>query len=210
MPRAWIVGLPLVALLLGLFVGNVLGPRWQLQRQYRERERQEKEHLAQLGQCLQLERWSLEREVDGGLLVRAAVRAGREGRVALDAHADQGNDGSQDLPTAPHALRGASRPSLKRPRVRPDRLRQGNDEILVPDVQRGPLLPAMVRAGEEVTLERHLRRVRPGDPDAISLRFSCRPPGPAGIFGVVEYATGVAREGSDGFGNVVRPLPPAR
>ena len=155
--------------------GTCSGPRWQLQRQYRDRERQEKEHLAQLGQCLQLERWSLEREVDGGLLVRAAVRAGREGRVALDAHADQ-----------------------------------GNDEILVPDVQRGPLLPAMVRAGEEVTLERHLRRVRPGDPDAISLRFSCRPPGPAGIFGVVEYATGVAREGSDGFGNVVRPLPPAR
>ena len=175
MPRAWIVGLPLVALLLGLFVGNVLGPRWQLQRQYRERERQEKEHLAQLRQCLQLERGSLEREADGGVMVRAAVRPGREGRVALDAHADQ-----------------------------------GADEILVPDVQRGPMLPAMVRAGEEVTLERQLRRIRPGDPDAISLRFSCRPPGPVGIFGVVEYATGVAKEGSDGFGNVVRPLPPAR
>jgi hypothetical protein len=68
----------------------------------------------------------------------------------------------------------------------------------------------MVRAGEEITLERQLRRIRPGDPDAISLRFSCRPPGPVGIFGVVEYATGVAKEGSDGFGNVVRPLPPAR
>src|SRR5262247_2763621 len=175
MPRAWIVGVPLVVLLLGLFVGTVLGPRVQLQRQYRERERQQKEHLAQLGQCLQLERWSLEREKDGGVLVQAAVRAGREGRLALDAHADQ-----------------------------------GDDEILVPDVQRAPLLPAIVRAGEAITLERHLRRVRPGDPDAISLRFSCRPPGPAGIFGVVEYATGVAKEGSDGFGNVVRPLPPAR
>jgi len=103
------------------------------------------------------------------------VRAGREGRLALDAHADQ-----------------------------------GSDEVLVPDVQRAPLLPAPVRAGEELVLERHLRRVRPGDPDAISLRFSCRPPGPVGVFGVVEYATGVTREGSDGFGNVVRPLPPSR
>ena len=175
MPRPWIVGLPLVALLLGLLVGQVVGPRLQMQRQLRERERQEKEHLAQLGQCLQLERWSLVREADGGAVVRAAVRAGREGRVALDAHADQ-----------------------------------GSDEVLVPDVQRAPLLPALVRAGEAIILERHLRRVRPGDPDAISLRFSCRPPGPAGIFGVVEYATGVTREGSDGFGNVVRPLPPAR
>jgi len=175
MPRAWIVGVPLVALLLGLFAGSVLGPRWELQRRYRERERQEKEHLAQLGQCLQLDRWSLVREKDGGVLVRAEVRVGREGRLALDAHADE-----------------------------------GSDEILVPDVQRAPMLPALVRAGEEIILERHLRRVRPGDPDAISLRFSCRPPGPVGIFGVVEYATGVAREGSDGFGNVVRPLPPAR
>ena len=67
---------------------------------------------------------------------------------------------------------------------------------------------------EVVELTRSLVRIRsvyrPGDPDAISLRFSCRPPGPVGIFGVVEYATGVTREGSDGFGNVVRPLPPAR
>lgn len=175
MPRPWIIGVPLVALLLGLFVGNVLGPRLQLQRQLRDRELQQKEHLARLGQCLQLERWNLERDTDGGMVVRAEVRAGREGRLALDAHADQ-----------------------------------GSDEVLVPDVQRAPLLPALVRAGQELVLERHLRRLRPGDPDAISLRFSCRPPGPVGIFGVVEYATGVTREGSDGFGNVVRPLPPAR
>ncbi|HZX43923.1 MAG TPA: hypothetical protein VFE93_18945 [Myxococcaceae bacterium] len=175
MPRPWIFGLPLVALLLGLFAGTVLGPRQQLKRQLREREEQERKHLAQVGACLQLERWSIDREGDGGLVVRAAVRAGREGRLALDAHADL-----------------------------------GSDEVLVPDVQRAPLLPELVHGGQEVTLERHLRRVRPGDPDAISLRFSCRPPGPKGIFGVVEYATGVAREGSDGFGNVVRPLPPAR
>jgi len=175
MPRPWIIGVPLVALLLGLFVGNVLGPRLQMLRQLRERERQQKEHLARLGQCLQLERWNLERDRDGGMVVRAEVRAGREGRVALDAHADQ-----------------------------------GSDEVLVPDVQRAPLLPAAVRAGEELVLERHLRRLRPGEPDAISLRFSCRPPGPVGIFGVVEYATGVTREGSDGFGNVVRPLPASR
>ncbi len=173
MPRPWIFGLPLVALLLGLFVGNVLGPRLQMQRQLREREEQEKEHLAALGACLQLERWSLEREADGGAVVRATVLAGREGRLALDAHADQ-----------------------------------GSDEVLVPDVQTAPLLPALVQVGERVRLERHLRRVRRGDPDAISLRFSCRPPGPRGIFGVVEYATGVTREGPDGFGNVVRPLPP--
>ena len=158
MPRPWIVGLPLVALLLGLFVGNVLGPRWQLQRQLRERERQETVRLEELGACLRLERWSLDREPDGGVLVRAAVLAGREGRLALDAHADL-----------------------------------GSDEVLVPDVQKSPLLPARVQQGEAVTLERHLRRVRPGDPDAISLRFSCRPPGPRGIFGVVEYATGVTR-----------------
>jgi len=175
MPRPWIFGLPLVALLLGLFVGTVVGPRAQLRRQLRDRERQQKEHLAQLGECLQLERWNLARDTDGGMVVRAEVRAGREGRVALDAHADQ-----------------------------------GSDEVLVPDVQRAPLLPALVRAGDELVLERHLRRIRPGDPDAISLRFSCRPPGPVGIFGVVEYATGVTGEGSDGFGNVVRPLPPAR
>ena len=175
MPRPWIIGVPLVALLLGLLVGTVLGPRLQLKRQLHDREVQEKDHLARLGQCLQLEGWNLQRDTDGGMLVRAEVRAGREGRVALDAHADQ-----------------------------------GSDEILVPDVQRAPLLPAKVRPGEELVLERHLRRVRPGDPDAISLRFSCPPPGPVGIFGVVEYATGVTREGSDGFGNVVRPLPPAR
>jgi hypothetical protein len=175
MPRPWIIGVPLVALLLGLFVGTVLGPRLQLKRQLHDREVQAKEHLARLGQCLQLERWNLERDTDGGMLVRAEVRAGREGRVALDAHADQ-----------------------------------GDDEVLVPDVQRAPLLPALVRPGQELVLERHLRRVRPGDPDAISLRFSCRPPGPVGIFGVVEYATGVSHEGSDGYGNVVRPLPPAR
>jgi hypothetical protein len=175
MPRPWIFGVPLVALLLGLFAGNVLGPRLQMLRQLRERERQQNEHLARLGQCLQLERWNLERDRDGGMVVRAEVRAGREGRVALDAHADQ-----------------------------------GSDEVLVPDVQRAPLLPAAVRAGEELVLERHLRRLRPGEPDAISLRFSCRPPGPVGIFGVVEYATGVTREGSDGFGNVVRPLPASR
>ena len=173
MPRPWIVGVPLVALLLGLFAGQVLGPRLQLQRQLREREEQQKQHLAALGACLRLERWSLDRDPDGGAVVRAAVLAGREGRLALDAHADQ-----------------------------------GNDEVLVPDIQTAPMLPALVHAGQKVTLERHLRRVRRGDPDAISLRFSCRPPGPQGIFGVVEYATGVVREGSDGFGNVVRPLPP--
>jgi hypothetical protein len=147
----------------------------QMKRQLRERELQQKDHLARLGQCLELERWNLERGTDGGMVVRAEVRAGREGRLALDAHADQ-----------------------------------GSDEVLVPDVQRAPLLPAPVRAGEELVLERHLRRVRPGEPDAISLRFSCRPPGPVGVFGVVEYSTGVTREGSDGFGNVVRPLPPSR
>ncbi|HTS79032.1 MAG TPA: hypothetical protein VMH40_00410 [Myxococcaceae bacterium] len=174
MPRPWIFGLPLVALLLGLYAGTVLGPRRQLKEQLRQREQEQKEHLRALGGCLQLERWSLAREHDGGVVVRAEVRAGREGRLALDAHADQ-----------------------------------GSEEVLVPEVQHAPLLPARVRQGEEVTLERHLRRIRPGEPDAISLRFSCRPPGPAGIFGVVEYATGVSAEGSDGFGNVVRPLPPA-
>jgi len=173
MPRPWIFGVPLVALLLGLFTGQVLGPRLQMQRQLRARERQAREHLEALGACLQLEHWRLDRQADGGVVVRAKVRAGREGRVALDAHADE-----------------------------------GSDEVLVPEIQMAPLLPEIVRPGEQITLERRLRRVRRGEPDAISLRFSCRPPGPRGVFGVVEYASGVTREGSDGFGNVVRPLPP--
>jgi hypothetical protein len=172
MPRPWIFGLPLVALLLGLFAGQVIGPRMQMQRQLRQREEQEQQHLRALGACLTLERWTLEHGPDGGVSVRASVIAGREGRLALDAHADQ-----------------------------------GSDEVLVPEIERAPLLPALVQAGDHVTLERRLRRVRPGDPDAITLRFSCRPPGPKGLFGVVEYATGVTGEGTDGFGNVVRPLP---
>ena len=82
---------------------------------------------------------------DGGVMVRAEVVAGRDGRLALDAHADE-----------------------------------GSDEVLVPEVQTDRLLPTAVRAGERVHLERHLRRVRPGEPDAFTLRFSCRPPGPQG------------------------------
>jgi hypothetical protein len=173
MPRAWMIGFPLVALLLGLFVGGVVGPRLRMQRLQQERERAEREHLSALGKCLELSGWTLARAADGGVLVRAEVVAGRDGRLALDAHADQ-----------------------------------GNEEVLVPEVQTTRLLPTMVKAGEPATLERPLRRVRPGDPDAFILRISCRPPGPRGIFGVVEYSSGVQHEGTDGFGNVVRPLPP--
>jgi hypothetical protein len=173
MSRAWMIGFPLVALLLGLFVGGVLGPRLRMQRLQAERERAEKEHLSALGKCLELKGWSLAPATDGGVLVRAEVLPGRDGRLALDAHADQ-----------------------------------GNEEVLVPEVQTARLLPTMVKAGEPALLERPLRRVRPGDPDAFSLRISCRPPGPRGLFGVVEYSSGVHQEGTDGFGNVVRPLPP--
>ena len=174
MPRAWMFGLPLVALLLGLFVGVVVGPRLQLQAVERARERQQRERMRALGACLQLEHWVLSRTADGGVRVEAEVIAGRDGRLALDAHADE-----------------------------------GNEEVLVPEVLTDRLLPLAVRAGERVRLERHLRRVRPGQPDAFTLRFSCRPPGPLGLFGVVEYGTAVTAEGPDEVGGgLLRPLPP--
>lgn len=173
MPRAWLFGIPLVALLLGLFVGVVVGPRLQLQERERARERQQRERLRALGSCLQLEHWALVRGADGGVRVQAEVVAGRDGRLALDAHADE-----------------------------------GSEEVLVPEVLTDRLLPTAVRTGERVQLERHLRRVRPGEPDAFTLRFSCRPPGPQGLFGVVEYGSAVTAEGPDEGGGLLRPLPP--
>jgi hypothetical protein len=173
MPRAWLFGLPLVALLLGLFAGVVVGPRLQLQALERAREKQQRDRLRALGGCLELERWELLRGADGGVRVEAEVVAGRDGRLALDAHADE-----------------------------------GNDEVLVPEVQTERLLPTAVRAGEHVRLERPLRRVRTGEPDAFTLRFSCRPPGPLGLFGVVEYGSAVTAEGPDEGGALLRPLPP--
>ena len=175
MPRAWLFGIPLVALLLGLFVGVVVGPRLQLKARERAREQQQRERLRALGGCLRLERWALHRGTDGRVMVEAEVVAGRDGRLALDAHADE-----------------------------------GSEEVLVPEVQTDRMLPTAVRAGERVQLERHLRRVRPGEPDAFTLRFSCRPPGPQGLFGVVEYGTAVTAEGPDEGGGLLRPLPPQK
>ena len=172
MPRAWLFGIPLVALLLGLFVGVVVGPRLQLQERERAREQQQRERLQRAGRAVSSSSTGqLLRGADGGVTVEAEVVAGRDGRLALDAHADE-----------------------------------GSEEVLVPEVQTDRLLPTAVRAGERVQLERHLRRVRPGEPDAFTLRFSCRPPGPQGLFGVVEYGSAVTAEGPDEGGGLLRPL----
>lgn len=85
---------------------------------------------------------------------------------------------------------------------------RGTEDVLVPELQREPLVPAVVQAGRPVELERRLRRVRPGEAEDLSLRFSCRPPGPRGVFGVIEYTTGARAETPDGFGGLLRPLPP--
>jgi len=85
---------------------------------------------------------------------------------------------------------------------------RGTEDVLVPELQREPLVPAVVQAGRPVHLERRLRRVRPGDAEELSLRFSCLPPGPQGVFGVIEYTTGARGETPDGFGGLLRSLPP--
>jgi hypothetical protein len=87
---------------------------------------------------------------------------------------------------------------------------RGTEDVLVPELQREPLVPAVVQAGRPVELERRLRRVRPGEAEELSLRFSCRPPGPEGVFGVIEYSSGTTSETPDGFGGLLRPLPPPR
>jgi len=85
---------------------------------------------------------------------------------------------------------------------------RGGEDILVPELQTERLVPATVTAGLPVFLERRLRRVRVGMAEEMALRFSCRPPGPQGVFGVIEYNTGVVKEVPDGFGGLLRPLPP--
>ena len=84
---------------------------------------------------------------------------------------------------------------------------RGSEDILVPELQTERLVPAVVSAGAPVVLERRLRRVRVGEAEEMALRFSCRPPGPQGVFGVIEYNTTVQSEVPDGFGGVLRPLP---
>jgi hypothetical protein len=85
---------------------------------------------------------------------------------------------------------------------------RGGEDILVPELQTDRLVPAVVQSDVPVGLERKLRRVRVGEAEEMALRFSCRPPGPQGVFGVIEYNTTVAAETPDGFGGVLRPLPP--
>jgi len=85
---------------------------------------------------------------------------------------------------------------------------RGAEDVLVPEIQTERLVPTVVWAGVHSVLERRIRRVGPGEADAVALRFSCRPPGPKGVFGVLEYNSGVAREEPDGFGGLLRPLPP--
>jgi hypothetical protein len=85
---------------------------------------------------------------------------------------------------------------------------RAGEDLLVPEIQTERLVPAVVKEGVPVYLERRLRRVRVGEADSVALRFSCRPPGPKGVFGVIEYNTTVPVEVPDGFGGVLRPLPP--
>jgi hypothetical protein len=85
---------------------------------------------------------------------------------------------------------------------------RGAEDILVPELQTERLVPLVVKGGVGVVLERRLRRVRPGEAEEMALRFSCRPPGPQGIFGVIEYNNTVSVETPDGFGGMLRPLPP--
>jgi hypothetical protein len=85
---------------------------------------------------------------------------------------------------------------------------RGAEDVLVPELQTERLIPAVVQAGHPATLERRLRRLRPGEAEELSLRFSCRPPGPQGVFGVVEYTSTTKAEVPDGFGGLLRPLPP--
>lgn len=88
---------------------------------------------------------------------------------------------------------------------------RGAEDVLVPELQTERLVPAVVQAGRAVMLERRLRRVREGAAEDLALRFSCRPPGPQGVFGVIEYSSTVDAEAPDGFGGLLRPLPaPAR
>jgi len=105
--------------------------------------------------------------------VRAEILPGRDGRVALDAHAGK-----------------------------------GLEDILVPELQAERLLPLGVQAGVPLVLERRLRRVRAGEAEEMALRFSCLPPGPQGTFGTIEYNSTTATEVPDGFGGLLRPLPP--
>jgi hypothetical protein len=85
---------------------------------------------------------------------------------------------------------------------------RGGEDVLVPELQRERLIPAVVQSGQPVVLERRLRRLRPGEAEELSLRFSCRPPGPQGVFGVIEYNNTTEAETPDGFGGLLRPLPP--
>ena len=86
---------------------------------------------------------------------------------------------------------------------------RGADDVLVPELQTERLVPAVVHAGVPVALERRLRRVRAGEVEELALRFSCRPPGPQGSFGVIEYNSTTVAEAPDGYGGLLRPLPPA-
>jgi hypothetical protein len=86
---------------------------------------------------------------------------------------------------------------------------RGAEDVLVPELQTERLVPAVVHGSVPVLLERRLRRVRTGEVEELALRFSCRPPGPQGTFGVIEYNSTTVAEAPDGYGGLVRPLPPA-
>jgi hypothetical protein len=119
-------------------------------------------------------------------LLRWTLEPGEEGGAVVRAEVLPGRDGRVALDA--HGGRGA-------------------EDILVPELQTERLVPTVVRAGVSVSLERRLRRVRVGVAEEMALRFSCRPPGPQGVFGVIEYNTSVPAEAPDGFGGLLRPLP---
>lgn len=64
------------------------------------------------------------------------------------------------------------------------------EEVWQPVVATQKLVRTPAQAGTRVQLTERLRRVRSGTADFTVLRFSCRPPGPRGVFGVIEYARG--------------------
>ena len=158
---------------LGVAVGVVRVRKARLDEVAQSRQRAAEARLADVGRCLQLQRWTLEPTAEGGGLVQAEILPGRDGRVALDAHGGR-----------------------------------GVEDVLVPELQTERLLPTGVRAGEPVILERRLRRVRSGEAEELALRFSCLPPGPQGTFGTIEYNSSATAEAPDGFGGLIRPLPP--
>ena len=64
------------------------------------------------------------------------------------------------------------------------------ESVFVPQVRKHKLARTPVTAGKVAVLEAELRRASAGVHDHVRLRVSCRPSGPKGIFGTLEYVFG--------------------